>query len=273
MKIAISGASGFVGSALTKSFENVIAISRKDFETGNLDQIKECDVVINLAGAPIIKRWSDTYKNELYNSRIDTTKALVKAINDSNVKHFISTSAVGFYPEEKPCDEITCSEGGDDFLANLCKDWENEAFKCNKLTSILRFGIVLDKNGGALTQMYTPFSLGLGGPIGDGKSWFSWVDLVDLVSMFHFLIEKELGGVYNATAPNPITNKEFTKQFAQVLKKPAFLPVPKFALHLLYSEGATVLTGSKRVYPKELLKQGFKFQYADIQECLKRNYA
>jgi len=272
MKIAISGASGFVGTALRKSFEDVVAISRADFKDNNLNKIKDCDVVINLAGAPIIKRWSDEYKKELYSSRIDTTKALVDAIKDSSVKYFISTSAVGFYPEDKACDEESCSDGGDDFLANLCKDWETEAKKCSVDTAIVRFGIVLDKSGGALAQMYTPFSMGLGGPIGDGKSWFSWIDLKDLVSIFHFLIDNKLSGTFNATAPNPVLNKDFTKSFAQVLHKPAFLPIPKFALHAMYSEGATVLTGSKRVYPKMLLSKGFEFQYKSIDECLKRNY-
>lgn len=273
MKVAISGASGFVGSALRQTFDEVVPLSRKDFQNNDLDKIKDCDVVINLAGAPIIKRWTPEYKKELYSSRIDTTKALVEAMKDSSVKHFISTSAVGFYPEDKPCDEQSCSEGGDDFLANLCKDWESEALKCDKLTSILRFGIILDKDGGAMKQMYTPFSLGLGGPIGDGSSWFSWIDLKDLLSIFHFLIEKEIAGIFNATAPNPVKNIEFTKEFGKVLHKPAILPVPKFALRLLYSEGATVLTGSKRVYPKNLLEKEFSFKYPDIQSCLQRNYA
>lgn len=273
MKIAISGASGFVGTALSKSFDDVVTISRSDFEKGNLKKIKDCDIVINLAGAPIIKRWSDTYKKELYSSRIDTTKALVNAIKDSSVKYFISTSAVGFYPEDKPCDEQVCSDGGDDFLANLCKDWEAEANKCSVDTAIVRFGIVLDKNGGALAQMHTPFSMGLGGPIGDGKSWFSWIDLEDLVAIFHFLIDNKFSGTFNATAPNPVINKDFTKSFAKVLHKPAFLPLPKFALQAIYSEGATVLTGSKRVYPKMLMSKGFEFKYKTIDECLQRNYA
>jgi len=273
MKVAIAGASGFVGSALSESFQEVVAVSRGDFESGNLDKIKDCDVLINLAGAPIIKRWTQEYKKELYASRIDTTRALVNAVKGSKIKHFISTSAVGFYPEEKPCDEQICSDGGDDFLASLCKDWEAQALKCDVLTTIVRFGIVLDKNGGALAQMYTPFSMGLGGPIGSGNAWFSWIDLKDLVAMIHFIINNKLEGIYNATAPNPVQNKEFTKVFAQVIKKPAFLPVPKFALHLLYSEGATVLTGSKRVYPKMITQKGFTFTYPSVKECLERNYA
>ena len=273
MKVAISGASGFVGTALSKSFDDVVTVSRSDFESGNLDKIKDCDVVINLAGAPIIKRWSDEYKKELYSSRIDTTKALVEAIKDSNVKHFISTSAVGFYPEDKACDEQSCSGGGDDFLASLCKDWESEAKKASVETAIVRFGIVLDSGGGALAQMYTPFSLGLGGPIGDGRSWFSWIDLEDLVALFHFIIDKKLSGTYNATAPNPVLNSEFTKAFAKVLKRPAFLPLPKFALKMIFSEGATVLTGSKRVYPKALEAEGFTFSCSTIDQCLQKNYA
>ena len=272
MKVAISGASGAVGKALQSVFDDVVPISRSDFENGTLDKIKECDVVINLAGAPIIKRWSEAYKKELYNSRIDTTKDLVSVINDSDVKHFISTSAIGFYPEDRECDEQSCKEPANDFLASVCKDWEDAAMQCNKKSSILRFGIVMDKNSGALKQMYTPFSLGLGGPIGDGNSWFSWIDLEDLKRIYPFLIENELEGIYNAVAPHPILNKDFTKEFAKVLHRPAFLPVPKFALNLIYSEGATVLTGSKRVYPKALLDKGFEFKYDTTHKMLQRNY-
>ncbi len=272
MKVAISGVSGFVGSALKKSFEDVVEISRQDFSDRNLDKIKDCDILINLAGAPIIGRWTPEYKRELYNSRIDTTKALVEAMQDSSIKHFISTSAVGFYPEDKPCDEQICSGGGDDFLANLCRDWEKEALKAPVDTAIVRLGIVLGKGGGALKEMEKPFLLGVGGPIGNGKAWFSWIDLEDLVAIMHFLIDQKATGTYNATAPNPVTNKAFTKALAGALHRPAFIPVPKFALQLLYSEGASVLTGSKRVYPTALKDKGFVFTCKNVQESLERIY-
>ncbi len=273
MKIAISGASGFVGTALRDTFENVVSLSREDFSRNRIkEKIKDCDLVINLAGAPIIKRWSESYKRELYNSRIDTTKALVEAMEGSQVKHFISASAVGFYPEDKACDEQKCPDPAEDFLAKICVDWEKEALKAPVDTAIVRFGIILDRNGGALEHMHLPFSLGIGGPIADGEAWFSWIDLQDLIKSIHHIADNRLTGTFNATAPHPVKNKDFTKIFGKVLHRPAFIPVPKFVLRLIFSEGAIVLTGSKQVYPKNLLESGFEFDYKTVEECLRKNY-
>ena len=264
MKVAITGASGFVGSHIKKDFKNHVVINRKDTEIDILSKLDGVDVVINLAGAPIIKKWIPEYKQLLRSSRIETTRKLVDAVNKSDVKHLISTSAIGAYPDDKAYDE-TFNGYGDDFLADLTKEWEAEANRCNKPTAIIRFGVILGADGGALAQMLTPFRLGLGGIIGDGKMMMSWIDIDDLISMYKYIIDKKLTGVYNATSPNPVSNYTFTKELGQVLRRPTILPLPEFVLKLIFGEGSTVLTGSKEVYPKAITDAGFEFKYKDIE--------
>ncbi len=267
MKIALTGASGFVGTALQEAFTECVIISRKDDEKAILEKLTGVDVVINLAGAPIIKRWSDPYKKILTNSRIDTTRQIVTAINQSSVSHFISTSAVGIYPDDKPCDE-SCSEIADDFIGRLAQKWEEEARLCHKPTTILRFGVVLGEEGGALAQMLTPFRLGVGGTIGDGKMMTSWIDIADLVRIYRFVIDKKLEGTFNAVSPHPVSNYTFTKSLGAAVHRPTILPIPEFALRIMYGEGASVLTGSKEIYPIALKKEGFVFKYPDIKSSL-----
>lgn len=267
MKIALNGASGFVGTALQKRFKDCVILDRHDDESRLLAKLKGVDVVINIAGAPIIKRWSEAYKKTLVNSRIDTTRTLIAAINQSDVSHLISTSAIGIYPNDVSCDE-SCEQLHDDFLAKLTQAWEHEALKCNKETTLLRFGVILGKEGGALAQMLTPFRLGLGGTIADGEMMFSWVHIKDLLRIYEFIISKKLTGTYNVTAPQPVSNRIFTKALGRALKRPTFLPLPQFVLRLLYAEAASVLTDSKEVYPKALQKAGFDFLYPDIESAL-----
>ncbi len=267
MKVAITGASGFVSSHLTRIFTDYVSIHRDESEYEILEKLDGVDVVFNLAGAPIIKKWNKEYKKVLLSSRIDTTKALVDAINKSEVKHFISTSAIGAYPDGAPYDE-RFSGYGDDFLASLTQKWEAEASKCIKPTSIIRFGVILGREGGALAQMLPPFKMGVGGIIGDGKMMTSWIDVDDLVRIYTYLIEQKLTGTFNATAPNPISNYEFTKALGKVLHRPTIFPLPEFVLKFLFGEGSTVLTGSKEVYSKALLDAGFRFDYPDINLSL-----
>lgn len=268
MKIAMTGASGFVGTALQQTFADSAVINRNDDHATILKKLEGVDVVINLAGAPIIKRWSDPYKKVLQESRIKTTRALVQAVNQSKVSYFISTSAIGIYPDDKRCDEH-CKERADDFLGNLAHDWEQEALLCDKPTAILRFGVVLGKEGGALAQMLTPFHLGVGGIIADGKMMTSWIDIEDLMRIYRFLIDRRLAGIYNAVSPHPITNYTLTKALGKALHRPTILPIPKFVLRIMYGEAASVLTGSKEVYPGALQAQGFTFKYPDINASLK----
>lgn len=268
MKIAITGASGFVGTALQQTFADNVVIDRDDDEAAILKKLEGVDVVINLAGAPIIKRWSDPYKKVLQESRIKTTRALVQAVNQSGVSYFISTSAIGIYPDNKQCDE-RCKDRADDFLGSLAYDWEQEALLCHKPTAILRFGVILGKEGGALGQMLTPFRLGVGGIIADGKMMTSWIDIEDLMRIYRFLIDRRLSGIYNAVSPHPVSNYVFTKALGKALHRPTVLPIPKFVLQIMYGEAASVLTGSKEVYPGALQAQGFTFKYPDIEASLK----
>jgi uncharacterized protein (TIGR01777 family) len=267
MKIALTGASGFVGTALQRHFSDCIIIDRKDDEAIILEKLQSVSIVINLAGAPIIKRWSDPYKKILIQSRIESTERLVNSINKSNISHFISTSAIGIYPDNQKCDD-NCTQVADDFLGELAQKWEEEALLCHKPTTILRFGVILGKEGGALAQMLTPFKLGVGGIIGNGKMMTSWIAMDDLIRIYQFVIEKKLTGIFNAVSPNPITNYDFTKALGKVLHRPTILPIPEFALRIMYGEASSVLTGSKEIYPKALLDQDFVFEYTDIESAL-----
>ena len=277
-KIIITGASGFVGQSLTKMFVDngyeVVGIKRTDLQNINklITTIDKSYAVINLAGANIINRWTDNYKKLLYSSRIDTTKALVKAMSKCNNKPeiFISTSAVGIYKNDKTYAD-TSNIFADDFLANLCKDWEKEALKASEFnirTSVFRFGIVMG-NGGALAKMLLPFKLGVGGTIGDGSQSFSFIHIDDLLSAYNFIIENtKLDGVFNLTAPNPTTNYGLTKALGSTLNRPTIIPIPQFVLNLILSEGAKVLTDGQKVVPRRLIDNGFKFKHTTIEDTI-----
>ena len=266
MKVAITGASGFIGTHLKDLYDNTIDIHRDESVEEILAKLEGVDVVINLAGAPIIKRWTPEYKKVLLSSRVDTTATLVEAINQSNVRHFISTSAIGAYPDDVACDE-NCALG-EDFLASLTKQWERAAKKCTKPTTIIRFGVILGADGGALAQMLPPFKFGVGGVIGDGSMMMSWIDIDDLMGIYEFIIDNKLEGTFNATAPHPVSNTEFTKALGSVLHRPTIFPLPTFVLKLLYGEGATVLTGSKEIYPKAIQDAGYMFRHPKIKDSL-----
>lgn len=273
--IAITGSSGFVGQNLIKFFTEknykVIPIKRdylKD-ETKLLEIVSKSDIVINLAGANIINRWTESYKKLLYSSRIETTKALTKAINNAEKKPelLISTSAIGVYDNQNTYDES--AKITDSFLGKLGKDWESEAFKAHIPVSIFRFGIVLGKNGGALDKMLLPFKLGVGGVIGNGNQAFSFIHIEDLLNAYEYVINKKIVGVFNLVSPTPTTNKGLTKALGKHLKRPTVLPVPEFMLKLIFSEGAQILTDGQSVVPKKLLDSGFDFKYQNIDEAIK----
>lgn len=276
--LSITGSSGFVGTNLRNFFEkkgfNVIGIKREELNDSEklLAIVESSDIIVNLAGANIINRWTDSYKKILYSSRLETTKALVKAMNNAENKPelFISTSAVGIY-KNSACYDEEYYEYEDDFLAKLCKDWESEALKVKEVgirTAIFRFGIVLGE-GGALGKMLTPFKLGIGGTIGYGLQNLSFIHLEDLLRAYNFVYEnKNLEGVFNLTAPKPTSNYEFTKSLGRALNRPTVLPIPEFVLNLIFSEGAKVLTDGQCVKPKRLLDNGFEFKFQNIKSAL-----
>ena len=276
--VTIAGSSGFVGTNLKKIFEakgfEVIGIKREDLKDIQklTSIIEKTHLLINLAGANIINRWTDKYKKLLRDSRIDTTKALVLAISKAVNKPelFISTSAVGIYKNTACYDEESYAYA-DDFLSKLCKEWEDEALKANEFgvrTIIFRFGIVLGQ-GGALEKMITPFKFGLGGTIGNGKQAFSFIHIEDLLRAYEFVYEKTTcSGIYNLTAPEPTTNYGLTKALGEVLHRPTILPIPEFVFNLIFSEGAKVLTDGQCVKPKRLLDDGFKFKFETIKNTI-----
>ena len=276
--VAITGSSGFVGTNLKHLFEikgfKVIGIKREDLK--NIKKltsiINETDILINLAGANIINRWTQSYKKLLYSSRIDTTQALIEAMHECEKKPelFISTSAVGIY-KNKTCYDEENYDLEDDFLGRLCQAWEKSALRAKDLgirTAIFRFGIVLGE-GGALEKMILPFKLGVGGVIGSGKQSFSFIHIEDLLEAYNYIYEnKELEGVFNLSSPCPTTNHGLTKALGKTLHRPTLLPVPEFALNMIFSEGAKVLTDGQCVKPKRLLDSGFKFKYETIEETI-----
>lgn len=269
MKIAMSGANGFVATALKKAFPDVVVLERNDSTQQIVEKLQGVYAVFNLAGAPIAARWDEEYKKVLRSSRIDTTRKIVEAINQSDVQHLISTSAVGIYPNNVSCDE-SCTKLGDDFLGQLARDWEAEALKCTKRTTILRFGVVLGKDGGALEKMLPAFQSYMGGIIGNGLMVMSWIDIDDLVKIYAFILEKKLEGIFNATAPKPVSNMYFTRALGKALHRPTFFPLPAFIVKMLFSEGAVVLLDSKEAYPKALLEKGFVFDYPNVEASLEK---
>jgi uncharacterized protein (TIGR01777 family) len=281
IKTAITGSGGFVGSHLRHAFEargwKVTGLVRKDFLQGPealARKINGTDAVVNLAGAPILSRWTEGYRKTMYQSRVHLTRTLVEALGlmEERPGLLISTSAVGFYSPEGEHDEYDYRQA-DDFLGRMAHDWEQEALKAGGLgmrTVIFRFGVVLGRNGGALKQMLLPFRLGIGGTAGDGSQAFSWVHMDDLIRAFLLAFENSsLRGAYNLCAPNPSTNRGLTRALARALRRPAFLRVPELILKMQYGQGAEVLTKGQRVFPKRLLEAGFRFNFTRIEEAVR----
>jgi uncharacterized protein len=280
MQISLSGATGFIGDILKKRLIekgwSVIIINRESFamtdEEFMVKKIEGSDVVLNLAGAPVLKRWNEHYKDEIYHSRIDTTRKISTGIRNVTRKPriFISGSAIGIYNSSETHTEES-QHLADDFMGKVCRDWEQEALQASGSTRVIIFrtGVVLGKNGGALKTMYFPFSLGLGGTIGNGKQAFSWIHIADLINAFLYTIENEkLSGIINAVAPEPTTNYDFTKAFGKVLVQPTIMRIPEFALKLFYGEGARALTVGQKVLPDKLMKAGFTFRFPTIGKAL-----
>lgn len=297
MRIIITGGSGLIGRALVDSLakdgHEVIVLSRNPAAVKNLPkgaraekwdgksaqgwgQLADgADAIVNLAGATISERWSDASKKEIRDSRVNAGKAIVEAVKAAPKKPgvVIQSSAVGYYGP-RGAEEITEeSSAGNDFLASICKDWEASTAELDALgirRPIIRTGVVLDLQGGALPKMLMPIKMFVGGPIGSGKQYFPWIHLKDEVAAIRFLIDnKNTNGVYNLSAPKPLTNKEFTQAIGKVLDRPTFMPVPAFAMKTMFGEMSTLLLDGQREMPVRLLKEGFKFQFTDATAALK----
>jgi uncharacterized protein (TIGR01777 family) len=302
MKIAITGATGFVGSKLVEklaednqiiiltrnsekakkvfpitAFPNLEIVSYSATKSGEWqNKIDGCDAVINLAGAPIAERWTESYKQIIVESRQLGTRKIVEAIEKSTSKPkvLINPSAIGYYGVSETATFTETSPSGNDFLAQVCQVWEAEAEKVRELgvrLVIFRFGIVLG-NGGALAKMITPFKIFAGGPLGSGKQWFSWIHRDDLVSLIIEALQRsDIEGTFNATAPYPVTMNELCKTLGEVMNRPSWLPVPSFALELLLGDGAKVVLEGQKVLPQKIEDtMGFNFQYPTLKPALKQ---
>ncbi|MDZ4661838.1 MAG: TIGR01777 family oxidoreductase [Pseudomonadota bacterium] len=297
MKIVISGGTGLIGRALIRywlkekheitvltrlaggnnEFGSHCKLSEWNPRTRKIDLnvINGADAVINLAGTGIADhRWSKESKKLILRSRIESTSCLVESFSSVSEKPkvFISASAVGFYGASLSETFDEKGPSGQDFLARVCSDWESEALKARPLgirTCLMRTGIVLSNQGGALEKMLPVFRLGLGGPLGGGQQWMSWIHIWDLVQLFNFcLTEFKSSGPFNATAPIPVTNLEFSKRLAQVLGRPCFINTPSWVLRLTLGEMATLILGGQRVLPARSRELGFEFSFSDLNSAL-----
>jgi hypothetical protein len=279
MKIAISGSTGFIGRTLVSSFRKqnwtVQPLSRNDFvDISRLaEKIDGADVLIHLAGAPIIRRWTRLYKQEIYSSRVITTRKLAQAIQSCRNRPglFISTSASGAVKQNSVAGEND-AERDDGFIGNLCRDWEEAAFAVSGITRVVvcRLSVVFDPREGALHQMLWAFKLGIAGPIGSGKQIFSWIHIDDLVNAYHHIIQNEsVTGVVHLASPMIVTNAEYTRALGRVLGRPTIIPVPVFFLKLFYGAAASVIAGGQGIIPEKLIKSGFQFQFPRLEEALR----
>jgi uncharacterized protein (TIGR01777 family) len=295
MKILITGGRGFIGSYLSafllEQGHQVTAIGRQsasgfephenyryisaDTTIGGAWQeaLKHMDAAVNLTGASIFKRWTKKYKKRMYESRVLTTRNLVESIPQDKKFTLCSTSAVGYYGTRGDNVLGEDESSGNDFLAEISKDWETEAFKAagsGARVIISRFGIVLGKTGGAMKQMIPAFKWFVGGPLGNGMQWFPWIHIDDLMRAVLFVIENEtVSGALNFCSPNPVRNRELAKTLGRILKRPAWMPAPAFMIRLVLGEFASAILASQRAVPYRLLEYGFNFKYPNIEQAIR----
>ncbi|MCB1160087.1 MAG: TIGR01777 family oxidoreductase [Leptospiraceae bacterium] len=295
--IGIIGGTGLIGSELTKEFlrhsfrikifsrgnklppslqglSGVSLIQTEQVQAGDLEGLK---YLFNLAGEKIIGRWSDVKKDLLWSSRVNSTRALVSELKKTEKKPevLVNASAVGYYgmhPASSPVFTEN-SKCGEDFLSRLCFDWEKEAFEAEEFgvsVRLARIGIVLSNRGGALKEMLPAFRLFLGGPVGNGEQYMSWIHIEDIVRALHFIVNtEEKRGIYNLSAPHPVSNREFTETLARTLSRPNFFRVPNVTLKFLFGEVASILTQGQNVLPAALLNAGFQFRYNTLESALR----
>ena len=286
-RIAVTGASGLIGSALVGKLKSegytVQRLVRRPTVSSeevfwnpatqeiDIAALEGVDAVIHLAGAGVgDKRWTKKYKAEILNSRLLGTTTIANAVAQVKPKVFITSSAIGWYGETGNRAVTETDRGGDDFLAAVCREWEAAADLAGDVRTVkIRTGLVLDPTGGALGRMLPLFRFGLGGKLGNGKQWWSWITLHDQLRAIQFLLENnEISGPVNLTAPNPVTNQEFTSALARALRRPALFPAPAFALKLALGGFSTEILGSKKVLPAALQDAGFNFEFPHIGPAL-----
>jgi hypothetical protein len=285
-RIAITGASGLIGSALVGHLKSeghtVQRLVRRatvapdeirwDPKTGfvDIEALRGVDAVIHLAGVGVgDKRWTKRFKSEILNSRLLGTTAIANAVAEVKPQVFISASAIGWYGDSGNRAVVESDSVGNDFLAAVCREWEGAADLAGEIRTVkLRTGLVLDPTGGALGRMLPLFRFGLGGKLGSGKQWWSWITLHDVVRAIIFTLEKNVSGPVNLTSPNPVTNQEFTAALARAMKRPALFPAPAIALKIALGGFSSEVLGSKKVMPNALTDAGFKWDYPHISTAL-----
>jgi len=290
MHVLITGGTGFIGHPLCRQLlqagHTLSVLTRDPVRVrgtlpaavrvlATLDEARDVEAVVNLAGEPLMAgRWNPARKAAFRASRLDTTRGLIAWMARQSVRPrvLVSGSAIGYYGPrgDEALDES--APPGDDFAAQLCRDWETEAMQAEGLdvrTCRLRTGIVLAADGGALAKMLPPFRLGAGGPMGDGRQWMSWIHRDDLVGMIRWLLERDqAGGAYNGTAPTPVTNRDFARTLGKALHRPAVLPTPAFVLRAGFGEMAQLLLTGQRVLPAHALAEGFTFRFPTLDAAL-----
>jgi uncharacterized protein (TIGR01777 family) len=285
-QVAVTGSSGLIGSALVgqlradgfeikKIVRRPVRNNDEVFWNPNVGEIdlaalSQVDAIIHLAGVGVgDKRWSAAYKSEILNSRLLGTTTIATAAKTLGVKKFISASAIGYYGETGNRSVSESDRGGEDFLSVVCREWEAAADLAIDIPTIkLRTGLVLDPTGGALGRMMPIFKFGLGGKLGNGKQWWSWITLHDEIRAIMFLLNSKITGAVNLTSPNPVTNQEFTAALARALNRPAIFPAPAFALRAALGGFSSEILGSKKIVPKVLTDAGFEFDYPHISAAL-----
>lgn len=291
MKIALTGATGFIGKRLVEELDKrgcqLNLLGREEPRGGHAGKfflwdslsadppvtaLEGTDAVIHLAGEPVAQRWNAEVKRRIRDSRVTGTSAIVEAMRQTGTRTLIAGSAIGYYGHRS--DELLTERAkpGTGFLPEVCVEWESAARQAEQFgarVAMLRTGIVLGKGGGALAKMIPPFKMGVGGVLGSGRQWMSWIQLDDIVGLLlHGLDNPGVAGPYNGVAPNPVTNADFTKQLAKALHRPAVFPVPGFALKLLYGEMASVILGSQRCAPNVAEHTGYKFRHPHLAGAL-----
>jgi uncharacterized protein (TIGR01777 family) len=303
MRIFMTGATGLVGTRLVRKLrernDDVLVLTRRpDFARERLDPacviiegdpmqpgpwreaIRDADAVIHLAGENVFgRRWSASFKTMLYDSRVRSTENVAKALSQSphttagEAKVLVNASAIGYYGPHGDEELTEDSPPGDDALARICIDWENAAHQVESSgvrLAIIRIGVVLDKEGGALKKMLTPFKMFVGGPVGSGKQYVSWIHHEDLVGLFLLALDRpDVRGPMNGTAPQPLTNKEFSKALGRALHRPSFMRTPRFMLRVMLGEVAGLVTKGQRVVPRMALALGYAFKFPGIDAAMR----
>lgn len=275
MRVGVVGANGFIGrhltAALRKRGDEVLTASMRN-PAEAAQALRGCEAVINLAGEPVAQRWTAEVKRKIEESRTIAVRAFLDALaqDEKRPGRLVSASAIGYYGSSESATFTENSGPGTDFLARVCVEWEAQAQSARELgmeVTCIRNGVVMGRDGGALEKIIPPFKLGAGGRIGSGKQWVSWVHIDDVVAIFMMALDG-VGGVLNATAPNPVRNADFTKALGHALNRPTFFPVPGAAIAAVLGEGAYVLTEGQRVLPERTQSAGYQFKYDTVELAL-----